>query len=164
MADLKDQGREGRSAIDNAADRSRNVTPNTPGASTGQQNKGMGGTNTGNTSNNSGNTAGNTGTTGSATGVTDQVRQGAEQAFNAASEFVSDAKNKIGDWTSNAGNVAGQVGDTVQQYAHDAYECTTETMMNFGTEVTNVVKRYPIQSVLVGFGIGLLIGRTVRST
>jgi len=162
MADLKDQG---RSTTDNASDRARNVTPNTPGASTGgqqNQNRGMGGTNMGNPSGNTGNTTGNT--TGSTAGVTDQVRQGAEQAFNAASEFVSDAKNNIGDWTSDAGKTARQVGDTVQQYAHDAYECTTETMMNFGGEVTNVVKKYPIQSVLVGFGIGLLIGRTVRST
>jgi ElaB/YqjD/DUF883 family membrane-anchored ribosome-binding protein len=30
-------------------------------------------------------------------------------------------------------------------------------------DMTNLVKRYPVQSLLVGFGVGLLIGFTLSS-
>lgn len=101
---------------------------------------------------------------GSATGVADTVRQASESAYNAASGMVGHAKERMEELKSEAGTAARQACDQVQQWAGEAYDCTTKAMGSLSAEVTEVVKRYPIQSVLVGFGIGLLIGRTVRST
>ena len=35
-------------------------------------------------------------------------------------------------------------------------------MKDFGSELTTMVRRYPIAAVLVGFGIGMLLGRSAR--
>ena len=34
---------------------------------------------------------------------------------------------------------------------------------NVGHDVTEMVKKYPIQALLVGFGVGLLLGRVSRA-
>lgn len=87
-----------------------------------------------------------------ATSIMDTVKEGAESAVNTVTEFATDAKDKVGQWTSDATGAA-----------RSAIGCTTDTMKEFSGEVTDFVKKYPIQAVLVGFGVGLLIGRTVRS-
>jgi predicted PurR-regulated permease PerM len=53
--------------------------------------------------------------------------------------------------------------DKAQHWAGDAYEATAEAVESFGTELTNLVRKHPLPALLIGFGLGLLIGRTARS-
>ena len=45
----------------------------------------------------------------------------------------------------------------------DAYSHAGDYAKDFGTEVTGMIRRYPVQALLVGFGIGLLLGRVARA-
>jgi len=135
MTDMKDKT---KGTIDNVADRAKNVTDSMSAGAQGAKNTG--------------------------TGVVNTMREGAQSAANAVSDFASDAKGKVQEWTSDVTDTARQVGDKAQEWAGQAYDSTTETMKSFGNEMTSMVRRYPIPAVLVGFGLGLLIGRAVRTT
>lgn len=100
----------------------------------------------------------------------DRAKNIADQAFgstqgvkNAAMEMAGEAKEKVQEWGSEAVDVAKHAGEKVQKWAGDALDTTTDTMKCFRNDATEMVKKYPIQSVLVGFGVGLLIGRAARS-
>ena len=54
-------------------------------------------------------------------------------------------------------------GDRVQHIAEDAYGFAGDKLGTVGHDVTELVKKYPIQALLVGFGVGLLMGRASRS-
>ncbi|MFL5330732.1 MAG: hypothetical protein ACJ8C4_17670 [Gemmataceae bacterium] len=137
MTNTKDNRNTG--TIDNATDRSRNVNDNSGGGFGG--NRGTQGTGT---------QSGTPGATG--TNIIDSVKEGAKNVADTVTDFASDAKNRVNDWTSGAGDMA-----------KNAYECTTNAVSTFGTEATDFIKKYPIQSVVVGFGIGLILGRAVRT-
>ena len=80
-----------------------------------------------------------------ASGVVDQVKHRAESAVDAVGDFASDAKHKA------------------QHYAEDAYDVAGDRLGTLNTDVTELVKKYPIQALLVGFGVGMLLGRASRS-
>ena len=37
-----------------------------------------------------------------------------------------------------------------------------ERVEDFGSEVTTLIRRHPIPALLIGFGVGLLLGRAAR--
>ena len=86
----------------------------------------------------------------------DTVRDKAQTAVHEAGDFAGHAKDRIGEY-------AGRVGDKVQHWAEDAADVAGHYAKDFGQEMTGMIRRYPIQSLLVGFGIGLLLGRVVRA-
>jgi ElaB/YqjD/DUF883 family membrane-anchored ribosome-binding protein len=85
-------------------------------------------------------------------GIVDTVKDNAQSAMNAVGDFAHTARDRIGDY-------AGQVGDKVEHWADEAGHYAKD----FGQEVTTLVRKYPVQSLLVGFGVGLLLGRVVRA-
>lgn len=70
--------------------------------------------------------------------------------------------NRAGDYAGQARETVQQVGDKAEKWARDAYESTSETVGDFGKEVTRLVKNHPLPALLIGFGVGLLLGRTGR--
>ena len=50
----------------------------------------------------------------------------------------------------------------MQEWAGDAYDYAADHVGDFGKEVTSMIRRHPLPAVLIGFGIGLLLGRTAR--
>lgn len=80
-----------------------------------------------------------------AAGLMDKVRDNAESAMHTVGEY------------------AGQVGDKVQHWAEDAYDAAGHYAKDFGQELTSLVRRYPVPALLVGFSLGLLLGRAVRA-
>jgi len=100
----------------------------------------------------------------SGAGIMETVREGAETAGKAVTDFADDAKGKIQDWTSSATDAARNAGDNVQQWAGDAYDVTAESMKNFAGEMTTFVKRYPMQTVIGAFAIGLILGRAGKAS
>jgi ElaB/YqjD/DUF883 family membrane-anchored ribosome-binding protein len=143
MTNTKDNRNTG--TIDNANDRSRNVNDNS-GGGFGGSHGGAGG------AQGMGTQSGIPGATGTVGGIVDSVKEGAKNVADTVTDFASDAKSRVNDWTSGAGDMA-----------QNAYQCATNAASTFGTEATGFIKKYPIQSVVVGFGIGLIIGRAVRT-
>ena len=82
----------------------------------------------------------------------DKVQDNAQSAMHAVGDFATRAGNQVGDY-------AGQVGD----WASDAYHQAGHYASDFGGEVTGMIRRYPVQALLVGFGVGLLLGRVARA-
>ena len=82
----------------------------------------------------------------------DTVRDKTQTALHDAGEFAGHARDRIGDY-------AGKVADKAQHWAEDAADVAGHYAKDFGQEMTGMIRRYPVQSLLVGFGIGLLLGR-----
>lgn len=85
-------------------------------------------------------------------GLLDKVQTGAESVVQTAGQFASQARERVGEY-------AGQVGETVQHWAEGASDRAGHLAKNFGHEVSGLIRRHPVQSLLVGFGIGLLFSR-----
>src|SRR5262249_37412604 len=65
-------------------------------------------------------------------------------------DMASGAKDTLQEWSSSAADVAGQASQRAQELARSA----AETAGNFGEELTSLIRRYPMQALLLGVGIG----------
>jgi hypothetical protein len=93
---------------------------------------------------------------------------GAERVYGAAKEKAKDvkdvAKEKVSEAATAAGELAVQVKDKVREWGVAAGEETRDAALEAAREVTNLVRRYPIQSLIVGVAVGYLVARaTTRS-
>lgn len=119
-----------------------------------------------------------TGTAPAATGpkdafgtVRDKTREitaGAADAAGAvkdkAKDLVSTATDKVKDAATAAGDFAVQAKDKVQEWSAAAAHKAGDVVEDAAEELTKLLRRYPIQSVLVGVAIGYLVARaTSRS-
>jgi phage-related protein len=100
----------------------------------------------------------------------------AEKAHEATSGVVGAVKDKVQDVVTGASELAGKVKDTAQEWASSvgdaavgakdkAVELTREAaskVEDIGQDVTALVRRYPLQSMLVGFGVGFLVAQVMR--
>jgi ElaB/YqjD/DUF883 family membrane-anchored ribosome-binding protein len=116
-----------------------------------------------------------------AAAVGQTVGQTASTVGHTVSEAASAAGKKADDWTSSAGSGLRQLGETLGQKApHEgmlgnASQAVANTVSNTGRyieeaglsgmmdDLTEVIRRNPVPSVLVGIGVGILIGRLLRS-
>ncbi|HEY2786153.1 MAG TPA: hypothetical protein VGJ05_14395 [Fimbriiglobus sp.] len=98
----------------------------------------------------------------SASGVIDSVKDEVKAVAHSVSDLASGAKDKVRDLADEAGQTARHAADKVQKWADDTYEATTQTAGDFGREVTAFVRKYPVPALLVGFGVGMLLGRVSR--
>jgi hypothetical protein len=109
----------------------------------------------------------------------------AKEAASAAGEMASHAASAVGqkadDLTSAAGSGIRSLGESMAQHtpkegvvgtaAQTVAGGIRETgryleeqgLSGMGEDLTNVIRRYPVASVLVGIGVGFLIGRTLGS-
>jgi len=91
------------------------------------------------------------------------VADKASNIADKAGDFAGQARDKVRDWAGDAGENVTQAADKVQHWAEDAYQFSGEHLGEFGRECTSLVRRYPIQALAVGFGLGLLLGRASRA-
>lgn len=83
--------------------------------------------------------------------IGERLRDNAQGLINRASEYAGQARETV-----------QQVGDKAERWARDAYESTADTVGDFSKEVTRLVKNHPLPALLIGFGVGLLLGRGGR--
>jgi ElaB/YqjD/DUF883 family membrane-anchored ribosome-binding protein len=95
-------------------------------------------------------------------GMLDRAKAGASHLADKAGEYAGQARDKVAEWAGDAGKTAKDAGNKVAEWAGDAYEYTAEKAGDFGQEVTSLIRRHPLPAVLIGFGIGLLLGRAAR--
>jgi ElaB/YqjD/DUF883 family membrane-anchored ribosome-binding protein len=113
------------------------------------------------------------------------VGQSVSHAASSVGQGVSSAASAVGhkaeDLTSSAGAGIRHLGETLQQKApHEgmlgnASQAVASTVTNTGRyieeaglsgmmdDLTEVIRRNPLPAVLVGVGVGVLIGRLLRS-
>jgi len=125
-------------------------------------------------------------------GIATAVKDKAKDLASQAGDMATQAKEKVQDWASTAagkagdakssvggsmeslagkirekapaegmfGSAASEVADTVEaagSYLRDS------DFADIGEDVTNVIRRYPIPSILIGIGLGFLLARATRS-
>lgn len=90
------------------------------------------------------------------------AKQAGENMLHRAGEMAGQARDKVEGWAGDARDTLGNVGEKAQRWAGDAYEATAESVSDFGNEVTSLVRKHPLPALLIGFGVGLLLGRTMR--
>lgn len=83
--------------------------------------------------------------------VLDQLTDGTQHV----AEKVGEYGEQVRDFTQHAAHRA-------QKWADETYDRTADTVRDFGNDVTTLVRHHPIPAVLIGFGIGLLIGRSAK--
>jgi hypothetical protein len=91
----------------------------------------------------------------------DTIERVADSAERAG-EFAENARQKIAGWAGDAGEAARQAGHKVQEWAGDAYGYSKEQAGELGKELTTLIRKHPIASLMIGFGAGLLLGRAAR--
>jgi len=94
-----------------------------------------------------------------AKGAADQASSTLGTISDKASEYAHDAKKAL----QNLGSEAGEVGEKAQRYATEAYDASAERLDEYTKDLSNLVRKYPVQSVLVGFLAGMLLSRTLRA-
>ena len=92
----------------------------------------------------------------------DTVKEGAQQAASTVAEYAGTAKDKVQEWGQGAMENIAPTADKVQHWAQDAYGVTADSLQDFSQETTRLVRKYPLTSLMIGFGAGLLIGRLMR--
>jgi len=95
-------------------------------------------------------------------GMVDKAKDAAQHLADRAGDYASQARDKVGEWAGDAGDAARQAGHRVQEWAGDAYDYASDHVGDFGKDVTAMIRRNPIPAVLIGFGLGLLLGRSAK--
>jgi len=117
--------------------------PHNPGQ---QQHSTGGGTHTGGTS------------SGGGTGLGETAHQAASRVSDAASSVVQGVENA---WDSTTQGVQNAWDSTTQGVSRGA-EYVADKAGDFWGDATNMVRRYPVASVLIAFGMGCLAASLFR--
>jgi ElaB/YqjD/DUF883 family membrane-anchored ribosome-binding protein len=136
-------------------------------ASTGNRGMsgGMGGTETqqrptGNFGPTSGQTqGGGTGTGGTLGAVKDKAREVASDA----SDVVSQVRDKAQEFASDVAQRAGDAWDSTRQQVQNYASTVASTAENAWDEFGGFVRRYPVASLAVAFGVGFLAAEALSS-
>jgi ElaB/YqjD/DUF883 family membrane-anchored ribosome-binding protein len=82
------------------------------------------------------------------------------QVFNKVGERISLAANKLKDCAPDGqlGNAANSVADTLQV---SGKYMASHKISDLGSELTGVVKKHPIPTLCIGFGLGLILGSSL---
>lgn len=91
-------------------------------------------------------------------GLVEKAADLAQQGKDAVSGLVDKGKQMVGNLVDST----GETGQKVQRWAGDAYEATADKVKEGVDGATDLIRKYPIPALLVGFGVGLLIGRLLR--
>jgi ElaB/YqjD/DUF883 family membrane-anchored ribosome-binding protein len=98
---------------------------------------------------------------------TKDVIDTATDKAKSATDFVAEKSEKV---AHTAAEHAGEIGerarlaaDRAQRWAGEVYDSTAHAARDMSHELTSLIRRYPIPALLVGFGMGVVMGRVVRA-
>jgi ElaB/YqjD/DUF883 family membrane-anchored ribosome-binding protein len=91
-------------------------------------------------------------------GMVETVKEGVQEVAAGASALAGKATETAKEWASSVGDVAVHAKDKAQEVVSTAAEKAGDT----GKELTAFIRRYPLQSLLVGFAAGFLTAQLVR--
>ncbi len=86
----------------------------------------------------------------------------ADAATTSVGGKMTDAAQALRDNAPSSGplaNAAGTAADTLEQAGSDLKE---QDLADMRADVEGIIRRYPVQSLLVGLGLGYLLARSMR--
>ena len=86
-----------------------------------------------------------------------------KSALDSAGRYAGQVEDKAGEWADDAVQTARQAGDRVSHWATDAYDSVEHNAGDFGKELTSMIRKHPVPALLIGFGVGLLLGRAAKA-
>jgi hypothetical protein len=114
-------------------------------------------------------------------GVAEGIKKTANEMGEAASNVAQEMKSKVQGAAQAAAHKAEETkqvaGEQMQAFAgkiREGGEVVSEKAEQFGQylqehdfsaigrDVTEIVRKYPVQSLLIGIGLGILLGRSAR--
>lgn len=97
-----------------------------------------------------------------AAGVVGAVKDAASNVADKVADTASNIGNKVSTLADDAYKGAKDAGHKVQEWTGDAYDATADQIGHFGEEVATLVRKHPVPSILIGFGVGFLLGRAAK--
>jgi ElaB/YqjD/DUF883 family membrane-anchored ribosome-binding protein len=97
----------------------------------------------------------------SSTGIMETAKEKAKDLTSGASDIMSGAKDKVQEWASTAADTASEAAGFVKDKAQEYAGVAMDKAQDFGREATDLVRRYPIPALLIGFGLGFLAARLI---
>lgn len=90
-----------------------------------------------------------------------------QNAMNEKGQVGPDLKDRVSDIAAKVKDKASEVADTVAEKVGRARETTASYLQEhdfnqIGQDVTNVYRRYPVQTLIAAAAVGYLIGRARR--
>jgi ElaB/YqjD/DUF883 family membrane-anchored ribosome-binding protein len=91
------------------------------------------------------------------------VKSRVQGAAQAAATKAEETKQAAGEQMQNLAQRIREGGETVSEKTDQLGHYLQEHDFNaIGRDFTELVRRYPLQSVLIGIGLGILMGRSAR--
>jgi ElaB/YqjD/DUF883 family membrane-anchored ribosome-binding protein len=91
-------------------------------------------------------------------GIVEAVKEQVHAVAAGAAGLAGRAKDTAEEWASSVGGAAVHARDKVRDVASAAVEKAEE----LGQDFTALIRRYPLQSLLAGFGVGFLVAHVLR--
>jgi ElaB/YqjD/DUF883 family membrane-anchored ribosome-binding protein len=116
-----------------------------------------------------------------ASSVAEKAKETARDAANKAGEMAKNVGHKAEDAVSSVGGQMKSLAGTIREKApHEGIAGSTATavantldssgaylqqhnLSGMAEDMTDLIRRYPIQSLLVGIGVGFLLAKATRS-
>ncbi len=95
-------------------------------------------------------------------GAGQYAKDAAMDATSTVANYATQAKDAVIDLAHNAGVSTEHAAQKAQVWAEDAYKATSDTVSDFGKEVTDLIRKHPLPAVLIGLGLGMLLGRAAK--
>ena len=93
-----------------------------------------------------------------------QAKEGVRSVLDTAGQYAGQVQDKAGEWADDAVHAAKKAGNRVGHWAEDTYDSVSNVHVgDFGNELTSLIRKHPVPALLIGFGVGLLIGRAAKA-
>jgi ElaB/YqjD/DUF883 family membrane-anchored ribosome-binding protein len=96
-------------------------------------------------------------------GVTGTIREKAEDLASGAANVATQVKEKAEEWASAAASGAQRAWDATRRQAQEWASDVAETAENAWEGLGDLIRRYPVPSLLIVMGVGFLLGGTLAS-
>jgi hypothetical protein len=99
--------------------------------------------------------------------VTERAKDAASDVTERAKDYASSAAEQARGAVSSLGEKAQDVASQIGQKASDTWEAGREYVTEHGftgmmDDLASIIRRNPIPSLLIGFGLGFMLARTLR--
>jgi ElaB/YqjD/DUF883 family membrane-anchored ribosome-binding protein len=96
--------------------------------------------------------------------VLDTVKEKAQDFASGASDLAGQVKDRASDLASNIGHQASQAWDSTRHGVEHAASAVSDQAGEAFDNVTGMIRRYPIPSLLIAFGVGFLVAQVIQVT
>jgi len=95
--------------------------------------------------------------------LADRARDTASNVSERARDMASNVAHRAGDMASSFSHSAQDMASNVAHRAQDMAATVGHKAEDAVDDLTRLIRRYPMQSVLAGLGIGFLLAQVMRS-